>query len=324
MKKQSVSKRTTPSAQKKKAVPKRKSAAPRKAANTAKTSPKAKRSVAKEEKVDDECVRRFLDSSFKIKKMKRSDYEDRKEELQIELLKVQSWVKKTGRRVVILFEGRDAAGKGGTIKRFMEHMNPRGARVVALSAPDERERSQWYFQRYVQHLPSAGEITLFDRSWYNRAGVERVMGFCRKHEYEEFMRSVPQFEQMLVNSGILLFKYWFAITRKEQLERFLERKGDPLKHWKLSPVDAESQNRWAEYSEAKNAMFQETESDWAPWTVIKSNDKKRARINSMRDFLSRLNYENKDPKIAIQPEPEIVARVADLLIQGQEGVDAVE
>ena len=321
MKKQSATKRTTPSAPKKKAAPKRKSAAPQK---TAKSPPKAKRSVAKEEKVDDERVRRFLDPSFKVKKMKRSDYEDQKEELQIELLKVQSWVKKTGRRVVILFEGRDAAGKGGTIKRFMEHMNPRGARVVALSAPDERERSQWYFQRYVQHLPSAGEIALFDRSWYNRAGVERVMGFCRASEYEEFMRSVPQFEQMLVNSGILLFKYWFAINRKEQFERFQARKGDPLKHWKLSPVDAESQNRWKEYSEAKNAMFQETETTWAPWTVVKSNDKKRARINCMRDFLERLDYENKDPKIAIQPEPEIVARVAELLRQDREVVDAIE
>lgn len=256
--------------------------------------------------------------------MKRSEYEELKEPLQIELLKLQKWINETGGRVVILFEGRDAAGKGGTIKRFMEHLNPRGARVVALQKPNKRERAQWYFQRYVAQLPTAGEIVLFDRSWYNRAGVERVMGFSSIAEYEEFMRAVPQFEQMLVNSGILLFKYWFAITRKEQERRFHARETDPLKHWKLSPMDIESQSRWVEYTAAKNAMFQETEIPWAPWVVVKSNDKKRARINCMRDLLHRIDYDSKDPKIAKAPEPEIVAKVAELLKLDKEGVDAIE
>ena len=224
----------------------------------------------------------------------RSDYEKQKQLLQIELLKVQSWVKDTGQKIVCLFEGRDAAGKGGTIKRFMEHLNPRGARVIALEKPSEIERGQWYFQRYIEQLPTAGEIVLFDRSWYNRAGVERVMGFCKPAEYLEFMRQTPQLERMLVNSGIILFKFWFSVSREEQLRRFVARRDDPLKHWKLSPIDIQSLDRWDDYTEAKNQMFFHTHTGDAPWTIIKSDDKKRARLNCIRYFLSQLDYPNKD------------------------------
>ncbi|MCB1726882.1 MAG: polyphosphate kinase 2, partial [Gammaproteobacteria bacterium] len=206
-------------------------------------------------------------------KLGRADYEAFKFELQIELLKLQSWVRDTGERILILFEGRDAAGKGGTIKRTMEHLNPRGARIVALEKPSPQEAGQWYFQRYIQHLPSAGEIVLFDRSWYNRAGVERVMGFCSSNDYLEFLRQTPELERMLVRSGIRLFKLWFSVSRGEQLRRFKSREHDPLKQWKLSPIDLASLDKWDDYTKAKEAMFFHTDTADAPWTVIKSDDK---------------------------------------------------
>lgn len=227
-------------------------------------------------------------------RMKRREYEEAKKLLQIELLKVQGWVKDTGQRIVLLFEGRDAAGKGGTIKRYMEHLNPRGARVVALAKPDERERGEWYFQRYIKELPTAGEMVFFDRSWYNRAGVERVMGFCTPVEYNLFMRQAPEFERMLTDSGILLFKFWFSVSEAEQFRRFVSRSVDPLKKWKLSPVDRQSLDLWDAYTEAKNNMFFHTHSKAAPWTIIKSDDKKRARLNCIRYFLSQLDYTDKD------------------------------
>ena len=226
----------------------------------------------------------------------RKDYQAEKTALQVELLKVQHWVQETQQKFVLLFEGRDAAGKGGTIKRFMEHLNPRAARVVALNKPSDRERGQWFFQRYIKHLPTSGEIALYDRSWYNRAGVERVMGFCEPAEYLEFMRQTPDFEQMLTCSGTKLFKYWFSVTREEQMRRFKSRENDPLKRWKLSPIDRASMDRWDDYTEAKEAMFFYTDTADAPWTVIRSNDKKRARLNCMRHFLSQLEYPSKDPK----------------------------
>ncbi len=239
-------------------------------------------------------------------KMKRDEYEDIKYQLQIELLKMQNWVKETGQKIVILFEGRDAAGKGGTIKRFMEHLNPRGAHVVALEKPSESEQGQWYYQRYLKHLPSKGEIVLFDRSWYNRAGVERVMGFCSSSDYLEFMRQTPELERMFARSGIHLFKLWFSVTRKEQLRRFQSRELDPLKHWKLSPIDLASLARWDDYTEAKENMFFYTHTADAPWIVVKSDDKKRARINAIRHILHTLPYNNKDPKIAHEPDSLIV------------------
>jgi polyphosphate kinase 2 len=239
-------------------------------------------------------------------KLSRRDYEKHKAELQIELLKVQDWVRATGQKIVILFEGRDAAGKGGTIKRFMEHLNPRGARVVALDKPTEREQSQWFFQRYIQHLPSAGEIVMFDRSWYNRAGVERVMGFCNPTDYLEFMRQTPEVERMLARSGIILFKYWFSVTREEQSRRFKSRESEPLKSWKLSPIDKLSLDKWDDYTEAKEAMFFYTDTADAPWTIVKSNDKKRARLNCMKHFLRNLPYPEKDHHVIGQPDPLIV------------------
>ena len=228
--------------------------------------------------------------------MLRKDYEEQKFQLQAELLKLQAWVKKSRQRVIILFEGRDAAGKGGTIKRFMEHMNPRGARVVALEKPGDVERGQWYFQRYIQHLPTAGEIVLFDRSWYNRAGVERVMGFCSQADYEEFLRQAPEFERHLVRSGIHLIKFWFSVSRDEQRRRFKERKNHPLKQWKLSPIDMASLDKWDEYTRAKEAMFFHTDTADSPWMVIKSDDKKRARLNAMRYVLHSLPYNGKEPE----------------------------
>ena len=246
-------------------------------------------------------------------RMRRKEYERQKQDLQVELLKVQSWVKETGQRIIVLFEGRDAAGKGGTIKRFMEHLNPRGARVVALEKPTEVERGQWYFQRYVEHFPTAGEIVFFDRSWYNRAGVERVMGFCKPIEYLEFLRQAPALERMLVNSGTLLFKYWFSVTQEEQLRRFVARRDDPLKHWKLSPIDIKSLDRWDDYTEAKKAMFFHTDTADAPWTVIKSDDKKRARINCMRHFLHVLPYPNKNLKVAAEPDHQLVGPAARVI-----------
>ena len=240
--------------------------------------------------------------------LSRRVYETQKYQLQVELLKLQAWAKETGQRVVILFEGRDAAGKGGTIKRMMEHLNPRGARVVALEKPSDVERGQWYFQRYVQHLPTAGEIVLFDRSWYNRAGVERVMGFCSDDEYQEFMRQVPQFERQLVRSGVHLIKFWFSVSRQEQRRRFKEREAHPLKQWKLSPIDLASLDKWDDYTKAKEAMFFETDTADAPWTVIKSDCKKRARLNAMRYLLHKLPYANKDIKNLGQMDSLIVGR----------------
>ena len=246
-------------------------------------------------------------------RLRRGEYEAEKQRLQIELLKVQSWVKETGQRVVMLFEGRDAAGKGGTIKRFTEHLNPRGARVVALEKPSERERGQWYFQRYIEHLPTYGEIVLFDRSWYNRAGVERVMGFCTPAEYLEFLREAPEFERMLVRSGVRVYKFWFSVSREEQLRRFNSRRNDPLKHWKLSPIDVQSLGKWDDYTDAKEAMFFHTDTADSPWLVIKSDDKKRARLNCMRHVLSTLPYPGKDPKVAYPADPLIVGSAANVL-----------
>lgn len=240
------------------------------------------------------------------KRMKRSVYEREKRILQIELLKVQKWVKESGQRIVCLFEGRDAAGKGGTIKRFMEHLNPRGARVVALDKPTPKEQGQWYFQRYVEQLPTSGEISFFDRSWYNRAGVERVMGFCSEDQYLEFMQQTPEFERMLVKSGTILFKFWFSVSRQEQLRRFSSRQTDPLKRWKLSPVDVESLDRWDDYTEAKDAMFFHTHTTDCPWTIIKSDDKKRARLNCIRHFLNQLDYPGKDLSRIREVDPKLV------------------
>jgi polyphosphate kinase len=240
-------------------------------------------------------------------------YEELKHQLQAELLKVQIWTQETGQKFVILFEGRDAAGKGGTIKRYMEHLNPRYARVVALTKPSDKEKGEWFFQRYIAHLPTAGEMVLYDRSWYNRAGVERVMGFCRPDEYLEFMREAPELERMLVRSGIRLHKYWFSVTRDEQARRFVMRETDPLKRWKLSPIDKASLDRWDEYTEAKEAMFFYTNTADAPWTVIKSNDKKRARIECMRHFLHHIDYPGKDPAIAIPPDPRVVGSAEQAL-----------
>ncbi len=240
--------------------------------------------------------------------MSRKSYEGHKYRLQVELLKLQAWVKETGARVVILFEGRDAAGKGGTIKRFMEHLNPRGARVVALEKPSEVERGQWYFQRYVSQLPTSGEIVLFDRSWYNRAGVERVMGFCTDDEYTEFMRQCPEFERNLVRSGIHVIKFWFSVSQKEQRRRFKERKSHPLKHWKLSPIDLASLHKWDEYTKAKESIFFYTDTADSPWTVIKSDCKKRARLNAMRYVLQRLPYTAKDTHHIGQVDPLLVGR----------------
>jgi polyphosphate kinase 2 len=244
---------------------------------------------------DDELADDWREGAYPYKNlMSRKSYERQKYRLQTELLKLQAWVKETGQKVVILFEGRDAAGKGGTIKRFMEHLNPRGAHVVALEKPSETERGQWYFQRYVQHLPTAGEIALFDRSWYNRAGVERVMGFCNQEEYLEFMRQAPEFERNLVRSGVHLIKFWFSVSREEQRRRFKEREVHPLKQWKLSPIDLASLDKWDDYTKAKESMFFYTDTADSPWTVIKSDDKKRARLNAMRYILHRLPYTNKD------------------------------
>ena len=243
-------------------------------------------------------------------RLSRDVYEREKRLLQIELVKLQNWVKETGQKIVIVFEGRDAAGKGGTIKRFTEHMNPRGARVVALVKPTENERTQWYFQRYITHLPHAGEIVMFDRSWYNRAGVERVMGFCSEEEYLQFMRDAPDFERMLVHSGLTLTKFWFSVTRTEQRTRFVIRQVDPVRQWKLSPMDIESLDKWDAYTEAKEAMFFYTDTKEAPWTVVKSNDKKRARLEAMRHILEQYPYDGKDPEIVGTPDRKIIGSPA--------------
>jgi len=250
-------------------------------------------------------------------RMSREEYNRSKRLLQIELLKLQYWAKRTGNRLVILFEGRDAAGKGGTIKRFMEHLNPRGSRIVALEKPSVRESTQWYFQRYVAHLPAKGELVLFDRSWYNRAGVERVMGFACEEQYSEFMRQAPDLERMLVRDGIKLVKLWFSVSRSEQHSRFVIRQIDPVRQWKLSPTDLASLDKWDAYTEAKEAMFFYTDTPQAPWTVVNSNDKKRARVEAMRHVLNLFDYEDKDAELVGVPDPLIVGPAAQVLEHGQ-------
>ncbi len=250
-------------------------------------------------------------------RMTREEYNHTKRLLQIELLKLQYWAKRTGNRLVILFEGRDAAGKGGTIKRFMEHLNPRGSRIVALEKPSERESGQWYFQRYIAHLPAKGELVLFDRSWYNRAGVERVMGFVKDEQYFEFLRQTPNFETMLVRDGIKLVKLWFSVSRSEQHTRFVIRQIDPVRQWKLSPTDLASLDKWDDYTEAKESMFYYTDTQQAPWTVVNSNDKKRARIEAMRHVLNLYDYEDKDAELIGVPDPQIVGPAALVLEHGE-------
>ena len=243
-------------------------------------------------------------------KLKKKFYEQELRRLQIELVKLQEWVKLKGMRVVVIFEGRDAAGKGGVIKRITESLNPRIVRVVALPAPTERERTQWYFQRYVVNLPAAGEIVLFDRSWYNRAGVERVMGFCTEEEYREFLRSCPEFERMLLRSGIILIKYWFSVSDEEQERRFRARIDDPTKRWKLSPMDLESRTRWIDYSRAKDEMFKYTDIKQSPWWVVNSDDKKRARLNCISHLLTMIPYEDLTPEpIKLPPRHDDIAYV---------------
>lgn len=272
----------------------------------------------KSTKPDDELASDWRTGGYPYKNlMSRKRYEAQKYKLQVELLKLQSWAKETGQRVVILFEGRDAAGKGGAIRRFNEHLNPRGARVVALEKPTESERGQWYFQRYVQHLPTAGEIVMFDRSWYNRAGVERVMGFCSEAEYQQFIHQAPLFERQLVQSGVYLIKFWFSVSRKEQRRRFKERELHPLKQWKLSPIDLASLDKWDDYTKAKEAMFFHTDTADSPWTVIKSDDKKRARINAMRYVLHSLPYKDKDQKRIGPLETLLVGRANTVHERGE-------
>ena len=263
---------------------------------------------------DYELVEDWQTSVYPYKNhMRRKVYEREKFQLQVELLKLQNWVKETGQKVVILFEGRDAAGKGGTITRFREYLNPRGCRVVALEKPTPTEAGQWYFQRYVKHLPTKGEIVLFDRSWYNRAGVERVMGFCSEEEYREFMHQVPEFERFLTRSGIHLIKFWFSVSRDEQRRRFKEREVHPLKRWKLSPVDIASLDKWDDYTRAKKAMFEGTDTDDCPWTVIKSDDKKRARLNAMRYVLNQIAYKGRDRDLIGDTDPLILGRARDMI-----------
>jgi polyphosphate kinase len=241
-------------------------------------------------------------------RMPRDEYNPLKRRLQIELLKLQNHIRRRGDRHVIVFEGRDAAGKGGTIQRFMEHLNPRTARVVALEKPTDREQTQWYFQRYISHLPAAGEMVLFDRSWYNRAGVEKVMGFCTTEQHAEFLQQAPLFEQMLVRDGISLTKLWFSVSPAEQRTRFAIRLVDPVRQWKFSPMDMESVNRWQDYTVAKEEMFDATDTDIAPWIVVKSNDKKRARVNAMRHLLAKSDYDDKDDEAVGAPDALIVGR----------------
>ncbi|NMG37224.1 polyphosphate kinase 2 [Azoarcus sp. TTM-91] len=273
---------------------------------------------------DDELAGDWRQGGYPYKNlMSRKAYEKQKYRLQVELLKLQAWVKETGQKVVIVFEGRDAAGKGGTIKRFMEHLNPRGAHVVALEKPSEVERGQWYFQRYIQHLPTAGEIVLFDRSWYNRAGVERVMGFCSNDEYNEFMRQVPEFERNLARSGIHVIKFWFSVSREEQRRRFKERERHPLKQWKLSPIDLASLDKWDDYTKAKEAMFFYTDTADAPWTVVKSDCKKRARLNALRYVLHKLPYANKNIDRIGPLDPLLVGRANVVYERGEKDGSAL-
>ncbi len=241
------------------------------------------------------------------------EYYDQKIRLQIELVKLQNWIRDEGKRVVLIFEGRDAAGKGSTIRTFMEHLNPRWSKVVALEKPSEEERGQWYFQRYVRELPSAGEIAFFDRSWYNRAGVERVMGFCTEKDYEDFLEQAPVFEKMLVKSGITIIKFYLSVSKKEQAQRFKERKTNPLKQWKLSPIDLEAQHKWDGYTEAKNTIFETTDSDEAPWVIVKTEQKTRGRLEAMRFVLNQFDYTNKEPEMVASLDPLIISRVSSLL-----------
>jgi len=249
--------------------------------------------------------------------MKTATYLEEMELLQIELVKMQTWVQKVGERIVLLFEGRDAAGKGGTIQRFTENLNPRAAKVVALAKPSDTERGQWYFQRYIEKLPTKGEIVFFDRSWYNRGGVEHVMGFCTPHEYLEFMRQTPEFERMIVRSRIHLYKFWFSVSREEQLRRFLGRAKDPLKQWKLSPMDVESLGRWDSYTKAKEAMLFYTDTADAPWTIVRSDDKKRARLNAIKYILHGIAYEGKDTDVVGAPDPHIVGSAKAIYEHGE-------
>lgn len=257
--------------------------------------------------------KKIISASYPYKRMMKSSVYDKQIKLlQIELVKMQAWVIQNDERIVMVFEGRDAAGKGGTIKRFTENLNPRGAHVAALAKPSDAERGQWYFQRYVAQLPTEGEIVFFDRSWYNRSGVEHVMGFCNPHEYLEFMRQAPEFERMLVRSGIRLFKFWFSVSQEEQLRRFLARAEDPLKQWKLSPMDVESLGRWDQYTDAKEAMLFYTDTADAPWTVVRSDDKKRARLNAIRFMLNSVPYTGKDEKLLEDLNPLIVGSAKDI------------
>lgn len=265
------------------------------------------------EKVSTSKKKHLIGPQYPYKtKMDEEEYEKEKGDLQVELLKLQKWVGDTGQRIVMIFEGRDAGGKGGTIKRFMEHMNPRQAHVIALTVPTNREQGQWYFQRYISTLPSKGEMALYDRSWYNRGVVEPVMGFCTPEQHKLFLKQAPEFEKMLTDDGIILYKFWFSVSREEQFRRFKSRETDKLKQWKLSPVDQDGLKRWDKFTKAKNKMFDKTDVDWAPWTVIRSDGKKRARLNCMRFVLNSLPYEGKDKKIAVAPDPQIVGSVHDM------------
>lgn len=250
-------------------------------------------------------------SESKPPKLPKDVYEAELLRLQAELVELQEWVKATGARIVIVFEGRDAAGKGGAIKRITEYLNPRVAQIVALPAPTERERTQWYFQRYIAHLPAAGEVRLFDRSWYNRGGVERVMGFCTDEQHRLFLEQAPVFEKMLIDAGTSVTKFWFSVTSAEQRTRFAIRQIDPVRQWKLSPMDVESLDRWEIYTAAKEEVFRATDTDSAPWITVKSNDKKRARINAMRYFLSQFDYEGKDHAVVGEADPKLVMRGRD-------------
>lgn len=262
---------------------------------------------------------KIISDAYPYKKvMSTRKYNRQIELLQIELVKMQAWVGKSGERIVAVFEGRDAAGKGGTIKRFVENLNPRGARVVALAKPSENEKGQWYFQRYVQNMPTSGELVFFDRSWYNRAGVERVMGFCKPNDYLEFMRQAPEFERMLTRSGIRLFKFWFSVSREEQLRRFISRAKDPLKQWKLSPMDVESLGRWDEYTQAKESMLFYSDTADAPWTIVRSDDKKRARLNAIKFLLKDIPYDGKDHSLLDDMDPLVVGSAKDIYETGEQ------
>jgi polyphosphate kinase 2 len=261
----------------------------------AKTKKKSKSKGSAKKRQDAEAGTKEISPQKKLRRLSNKEYEDKLEALQVELVLLQEWIKAKGLRVVVIFEGRDAAGKGGTIKRMVQRLNPRVCKVVALATPTEREKTQWYFQRYVAHLPAAGEMVLFDRSWYNRAGVERVMGFCSDEEHEDFLRSCPEFERMLVRSGVMVIKYWFSVSHEEQERRFQRRMNDPLRRWKLSPMDMESRDRWVEYSIAKDLMFSHTDIKQAPWHVVQADQKKRARLNCIQHLLDQIPYENLTP-----------------------------